>query len=169
MHKQKTLEKTQRRNCFILPFYKIYRSKTCKRVHLVPPAFWQEPRAGLGPIANINHQHLLLFLVALCECVTVLTFSLQWASAHIQPYTRWLDGAWFLIQLNSTATPVKRLENYGPYFCGCATTRASSVQTAWYFLELEFPLVHLCSILVNGQHTVHSRVRNGHLLFISEW
>lgn len=73
--KKKRLKKIQvRRKCFILPFYKIYRLKICKHAHLVPAAFWPKPRAGLGPIANINHQHLLLLLVALCECV--LTFSL---------------------------------------------------------------------------------------------
>lgn len=58
-------------------FYdKIYRLKTCKHAHPVPAAFRPKPRAGWGPIANINHQHLLLLLVALCECATVLKFSL---------------------------------------------------------------------------------------------
>lgn len=94
-HKQNGL-KNLRWICLILPFYKIYWLKTCKCAHVVAAAFWLRPGADLGPIAITHHQHTLFssynLLVDLCECATLLTVSLWWASAHIQPY-RCLDGA----------------------------------------------------------------------------
>lgn len=76
-HKMSKKTVRNNRNLFRMTFLQIYQLKSCKHAHFVPAAFWPKPRAGLGLIANRNHQHLVLLLFAPCECATVLTVSLE--------------------------------------------------------------------------------------------
>lgn len=58
MHRTKKKVKDKERVSYDL--FTTNRSKTCKHAHLVSISFWRpQPWVVLGPIANMDHQHLL--------------------------------------------------------------------------------------------------------------